>query len=163
LLCSTILITGAGAVDDTIHARVRASFRTAMARTLGNVDEIVTARTSQMGRAARNGASALRPSFFPAATADRVRTGLASGPTAAHVALLGVPAAYPTAFGPLATVPGTPGAARGGTVRLGRLDANQVYINEAAAQALGARAGDQLQLLIGGRPVPTGPTTLYFA
>jgi hypothetical protein len=117
--------------------------------------------------------------------AERLRTGLASGHsaagvtgaimllvalqdhtthrTAAHGELRGVPASYATAFGPLATAPGPPSATRGGTVTLGHLHANQVYINQAAAQALGARAGDRLQLLIGGQPVPTGPSTLYFA
>ena len=50
-MCSTILAAGAGDVDDTVHAGVRAIFRTAMAHTLGNVDEIVTAKASRMGRA----------------------------------------------------------------------------------------------------------------
>jgi hypothetical protein len=111
-----------------------------------------------MGSAARSRASALRPYFFPAAMAERLRTGLASGHTAgvagaimllvalqdhathrtaAHVELLGVPASYATAFRPLATAPGPPGATWGGPVTLGQLHANQVYINQAAAQAPG--------------------------
>jgi len=175
LLCSALVIAGADAAAETAPA----GFRTAIARNLGAIDETVTGKAVVTGGPAPY-LQVPRTPFFPTYTADRLRnslTGVAGvvgaivQPAAfpdraahqgtrrsgsAHGALLGVPASYPTAFGPLTTV-------RGHAVTLGQLGANQVYINQAAAQALGVHAGDQLQLLVGGQPLPQGPTALYFA
>src|SRR5437763_11574940 len=65
--------------------------------------------------------------------------------TKANVALLGMPATYPAAFGPLTTQGGA-------TATLGRLGADQVYLNAAAQQALDAHAGDRLRLFMAGQP-----------
>jgi Malectin domain len=170
LLCSALVIAGA----DAAAATARASFRTAIARNLGAIDETVTGKTAVPGGAARYLKEPGTP-FFPAYTADRLRTSLTgvAGVVGAIVQpaafpdrgahqgsrrtgstrgeLLGVPATYPTAFGPLTTV-------RGQTVTLGQLGANQVYINQTAARVLGVQAGEQLQLRLRRRP-----TVLYFA
>jgi hypothetical protein len=162
LLGSALAIAGA----DAAAAKAPTSFRTTIARNLGPIDETVTSKAAVTGNT---------PHYYPASTADRLRGGLpsvasvvgvivepaafpdrVSRRTIAHGAFLGVPPAYPSAFGPLITV-------QGKTVTLAQLDANQVYINQTAAQALGVHAGDQLELMIGGRAIPTGPTTLYFA
>ena len=153
LMLGTIIITAAFGTGDTMTY----SFRAATAHNLGAVDEIVTADATTASGAA----------FVLASLADRVRASLAAGhnvdgvtgvivqplalqdlttrQTKARVDLLGVPAAYPAAFGSLTTQAGS-------VVTLGQLGANQVYLNGAARQALDARAGDTVRLFIAGRP-----------
>jgi len=154
LMLGTVIITAAFGTGDTMTYSIRG----VTAHNLGNVDELVVG----------NAVTTYTAAPMPASMVDRVRTGLASTgvggvtgaiaqplalqdlttrQTKAHVALLGVPAAYPVAFGPLTDQGGA-------AVTLGQLGANQVYLNGAAQQALGARAGDQLRLFIGGRRVP---------
>src|SRR5437764_12841422 len=127
LLCSALVIAAA----DAAAAMAPASFRTAIARNLGAIDETVTGKAAVTGGAAPYLKEPQAP-FFPAYTADRLRnslTGVAgvvgaivqpaafpdrAGPSreptrrsgSTHGALLGVPATYPTAFGPLTTVRG---------------------------------------------------------
>ncbi len=163
LLCTALVIAGL----DTAAGRVPSSFRATVVRNLGSIDEIIASKTAAAGD--------IPHSYFPASVADRLRGGLptvagvvgaivepaafpnrVSGHPTAHGAILGLPADYPPAFGPLTTV-------QGKLVTLGQLDANQVYINQAAARALGVNAGDQLEPLVGGQSLSPGPTMLYFA
>src|SRR5579885_2564975 len=163
LLCTALVIAGL----DTAAGRVPSSFRATVVRNLGSIDEIIASKTAAAGD--------IPHSYFPASVADRLRVGLptvagvvgaivepaafphrVSGPPTAHGAILVLPADDPPAFGPLTTV-------QGKLVTLGQLDANQVYINQAAARALGVNAGDQLEPLVGGQSLSPGPTMLYFA
>ncbi len=155
LMLGTVIITAACGTGDTMTY----SFRAATAHNLGAVDEIVTA----------NATTAYGATYIPTSLAERTQASLASShivasvtgaiaqplalqdlttrQTKARVALLGVPAAYPAAFGPLTTQGGA-------VVTLGQLGADQVYLNGAARQALNARAGDKVSLFIAGQRVP---------
>ncbi len=164
LTLSAALITASAGVGDSGQA----SFRANVTRNLGAIDETVVGATTARGNT---------PRYVPATMADTLRGALSTEPsvagvtgaimqpvafqdratrrTATDVELLGVPAAYPTVFGPLTTV-------QGAAAPLDQVGADQVYINEAAARVLGARAGDRLQLVIAG-PSAARRTTLYFA
>jgi len=155
LMLSTAIITSAFGTGDTMSY----SIRNAAVTSLGRVDEVVVSNTTAAGRTAN---------LFPAAVAGRIQATLAPShdadgvtgaivesaalqdlstrQTGASVELLGVPAAYPTAFGALTT-------ANGATARLSALGADGLYLNQGAQQALNAHAGDRVRLFIAGRPL----------
>ena len=167
LMLSTVIITSAFAVGDTISYSIRASG----VSNLGAIDETVTKNTGAGGTfAGPNNVQVAHgaPVFFPAGTVSRLQAGLARSPdvdgvtgtivesvplqdltsrqTEAATALEGVAVHYPSAFGPLVTTNGT-------TVTPSQLSPNQVYLNQLAAQHLNAHPGDVLRLFVGGRPV----------
>ena len=155
LMLSTAIVTSAFGTGDTM----RYSIRDTAVTSLGRVDEVVVANATAAGPAAAT---------FPAAVAGRIGATLVPGhdadgvtgvlvesvalqdlttrQTGASVELLGVPAAYPTAFGALATVSGA-------TAQLSSLGADELYLNGGARQALNAHAGDRIHLFIAGRPM----------
>jgi putative ABC transport system permease protein len=166
LMLSTVIVTSAFVVGDTISYSIRASG----VSNLGAIDETVTKNTGAGGTVVGPNTVQLAhsaPSTFPAGTVSQVQRSLAasrdvdgvtgalvasipvqdvtSRQTEATTALQGVPAQYPAAFGSLITTGGK-------AVTLSRLGANEVYLNQLAAQHLNAKPGDHLELLVGGRP-----------
>ena len=163
LMLSTVIITSAFGTGDTVSYSIRSS----SVDTLGAIDETVTnnagAGNSFTGRG-RGG-----DAFFPAGTAgliqSRLGTGndidgvmgavvqtvplvdLTTGQTKARMVLMGIPAVYSPGFGTLTTIAGE-------RATLGQLGSHEVYLNQKAAAALDAHAGDSLRLFVGGRPVP---------
>jgi putative ABC transport system permease protein len=167
LMLSTVIVTSAFAVGDTISYSIRSSG----VSNLGTIDETVTRDSGAGGTVAGpNNVQVAHssPIFFPAGMVSRIQAGLASSTdvdgvtgaivesaplqdltsrqTEATTALQGVPVGYPLAFGSLVTTSGT-------TVTLSQLSANQAYLNQLAAQHLNAHPGDVLRLFVGGRPV----------
>lgn len=167
LMLSTVIVTTAFTVGDTLSYSIRSSGVT----NLGAVDELVVKKNpGTSGRAGDIAAGA--PVFFPWSTVTRIQAGLASSKdidgvtgaitesvplqdittrqTEAATVLEGLPVGGPlsesTAFGPLVTTAGT-------AVSLSRLAPNQVYVNQLAAQDLNAHPGDRLRIYVGGRPV----------
>jgi len=161
LMLSTVIITSAFGTGDTVSY----SIRSLAVSTLGGVDETVTsnAAASAFGNAPAQGAA----SYLPAGTVERLRGGLGNADvdgvtgaivqgvpmrdlttrqTKASAVLMGAPADYPAAFGALTTTGGD-------TVTLGALGTGEVYLNDRAAQALGAHAGDRLAVYVLNRPV----------
>jgi len=158
LMLSTTIITSALGTGDTMAY----SLRTGLTGSIGRVDEVIT---NQAGSHIAGGPA----SYVPTALVDRVRGRLvgnagAAGVTGAaletvsltdrtsrqaksRVQALGLPLDISAAFGALTASDGT-------AARLGDLGRDEVYINQLAADALNARAGDRLAVNIGGRPVP---------
>jgi putative ABC transport system permease protein len=163
LMLATAIVTSAFATGDTMSF----SIRSLATKQLGAIDEIITART--VSDRPDSIAGPVRSPFVSAATVARVQsllrsthttdgiTGIIAEPAAlqdrtsrqtkAAAGFLGVPAAFPAAFGELI-------AAKGTDVRISQLGARQVYLNQKAADTLNARAGDRLVIFIDGRPVP---------
>ena len=161
LMLSTVIFTSAfGAGDSLSH-----SVRVQATSSLGAIDETVTVAEStgklQRGSAARGGG------YFPVTLASRIRSGLAPGMAAGvtgvaretvpltdltsrqtknAAGLLGVPAGYPSAFGPLTTTSGA-------SVTLAQLGAGQVYLGKPMADKLNAHAGDRLRVYVANAPV----------
>jgi len=167
LMLSTVIITSAFGTGDTVSY----SIRSLSVVNLGGVDETVTsAAQGGLGFAAQgSGVGSGGTDYFAASTATHIQNNstvrantdgvvgviaqrvplkdLTTRQTKANTTLLGVPADYPTAaFHPLT-------AGSGAAVSLTSLGANEVYINDQAAHALGAHAGDRLTLYIADKPV----------
>ncbi len=164
LMLSTVIITSAFGTGDTVSY----SIRSVSVNNLGPVDETVTtnaqASNSQFSGSAGAGAS----DYIAARAADRVTVNLArdkdvdgatgavvqsvpirdltSRQTKANTQLLAVPASYPPAFGSLTTTGGA-------VAHLDALGAGEVYLNDRAAHALDAHAGDKLTVYIANKPV----------
>ena len=154
LMLATVIITSALGVGDTISYSLRSGY----VQSLGPVDELVG---TQAGFS--NGTT----SYFPTGVTARIQQRLAAAAPVAGVApaivetvaiqdlttrqtkarmgILGVPINFPAAFGPITATGGT-------SQSLGQLTANQVYLNNLAAQSLGARAGDTLVVYFNGKP-----------
>ncbi len=155
LMLSTAIVTSAFGTGDTMSYSIRDTAVTS----LGRVDEVVVSNATAAGPVA---------SAFPAAVAGRIGATLAPShdadgvtgalvesvalqdlttrQTGANVELLGVPAAFPAAFGALTT-------ASGATAQLSSLGADGLYLNQGARQTLDAHPGDRIHLFIAGRPV----------
>ena len=167
LMLSTVIITSAFGTGDTVSY----SIRSLSVVNLGGVDETVAgAADAGLGFAAQgSGVGAGGANYVAAGTADSIRNNnvvrantdgvigvialsaplkdLTTRQTKANTTLLGVPADYPTtAFHPLT-------AGSGNAVSLNNLGANEVYINDQAAHALGAHGGDHLTIYIANKPV----------
>ena len=167
LMLSTVIITSAFGTGDTVSYSVRSL----SVANLGGVDETVTPNAEAgLGFAARgSGVGTGGSDFFAASVAEQLKNNstvrantdgligaivqsvplkdLTTRQTKANVALLGVPAAYPTAAFFSLT------ADSGRTVGLDSLGANEVDINDQAAHALGASSGDHLIVYVANRPV----------
>jgi putative ABC transport system permease protein len=149
-----VIVTSAFGTGDTVSYSIR-SFAVAG---LGAIDETVTA--SPRGR--RSG-----PAYLPQADVDRVQAAvpardvdgivgviglpaplqdLTSRQTKAQSSLLGVPPAYPAAFGPLTTVGGA-------AVTLDQLGPHEVYLAEITPHAVDAHAHDTIAVFVHNRPV----------
>jgi putative ABC transport system permease protein len=162
LMLSTVIITSAFGTGDTVSYSIRSS----VVGTLGYVDETITNNAGAgNGYTGQGGGSDV---YFPAGTAAMIQSHLATNPdvdgsvgaivqnaplvdlttgqTKASSILMGIPAAYPPAFGPLTT-------AVGARVTLGQLGSQGVYLNQKAADALNAHPGDTLHVFVGSRPV----------
>ncbi len=167
LMLSTVIITSAFGTGDTVSY----SIRSLSVVNLGGVDETVAgAADAGLGFAAQgSGVGSGGASYVAAGTAGSIQNNsvvrantdgvigvialsaplkdLTTRQTKANTTLLGVPADYPTAaFHPLTSGSGT-------TVSLNSLGANEVYINDQAAHALGAHGGDHLTIYIANKPV----------
>ncbi len=167
LMLSTVIITSAFGTGDTVSY----SIRSLSVVNLGGVDETVSgAADAGLGFAAQgSGVGAGGANYVAAGTAGSIRNNsvvrantdgvigvialsaplkdLTTRQTKANTTLLGVPADYPTAAFHALT------SNSGHTVNLNNLGANEVYINDQAAHALGARGGDHLTIYIANRPV----------
>src|SRR5947209_8471834 len=141
LMLSTVIITSAFGTGDTLSYSIRSNAVSG----LGAVDEIVTTNAALVRDRAATGASLMpatmvdrvRSATSPASNVDGVIGAIAqavplvdstSRQSKAAVTLLAVPTHYPAAFGPLTT-------SAGSTVTLGALGANEVYLNQYAADA----------------------------
>ncbi len=155
LMLSTAIVTSAFGTGDTMSY----SIRDTAVSSLGRVDEVVVANATAAGPTTAT---------FPAALADRIGATLAQDhdadgvigvlvesvalqdlttrQTGASVELLGVPAAYPAAFGALT-------AASGAIASMSALGRDGLYLNEGTRRALNARAGDRVRIFIAGRPM----------
>jgi putative ABC transport system permease protein len=161
LMLSTVIFTSAfGAGDSLSHSgRVQAT------SSLGAVDETIT--LGNLDGASGRRADTPIADYFPAGLASRVRAGVAPGTVDGVVGiaqesvpltdltsrqtknaaqLLGVPATYPSAFGPLTTIGGD-------TVTLPQLGVGQIYLSKTMADRLNAHAGDQVRIYLANAPV----------
>jgi len=155
LMLGTAIITAALATGDTMSQTIRSSATAA----LGSTDEVVAAQG--VGASLATGADATGSRWFPEGYAARVAA--AGGPLLAGVAPVIVePVAVQDvtsrqneprvtlfasdperlrAFGPM--------RAGGTTVTLADLRAGEIYLNTKAADALDAKAGDTVAILVG--------------
>ncbi|HEY8287022.1 MAG TPA: FtsX-like permease family protein, partial [Chloroflexota bacterium] len=159
LMLSTVIITSAFSTGDTVSY----SIRNATIQSLGFIDETVTSTPANQSADAAGGVA-----YIPPPVQSKVLSSLAanhnvdgyttitaryaalqditSGQTKNQNVLAGIPADVPAAFGPL--IP-----KNGGTVTIGQLGANQVYLNQKAADDLNAQPGDSILVYVGNRPV----------
>ncbi|MDQ5851641.1 MAG: ABC transporter permease, partial [Chloroflexota bacterium] len=175
LMLSTTVVGSAFGTGDTMAQTVRSL----VAGSLGTVDEVVVLNPPRMSRTERLRAltepglgtlAAVDLDFFPEAESARIAAMMrgskaiagivpaitdqvtvvhrASQQLRSAVALLAVPAPFPSAFGPLETADGAP-------IALQSLEPDEVVLNAAAAESLGAAAGQPLQLLVDGNPWDT--------
>ncbi len=161
LMLSTVIFTSAfGAGDSLSHSgRVQAT------NSLGAIDETVTSGNLDGASGGRGGTPIA--DYFSAGLASRIRAGVAPGTVDGVVGiaqesvpptdltsrqtknaaqLLGVPTAYPSAFGPLTTIGGA-------TVTLAQLSVGQIYLSRTMADKLNAHAGDHVRIFVANAPV----------
>ena len=168
LMLSTVIVTSAFSTGDTVSYTIRSATIT----NLGNIDESVTASGGRLGQfgggGGGGGGGLVAATYVPPAVQQRILTAqsgnknvdgvtgvvarnvplqdLTSGQTKNQNVLAGIPTNYPAAFGPLTTNSGTP-------VTMSQLGANEVYLNQVAADNLNAHPGDTLQTFVGTSPV----------
>lgn len=157
LMLGTAIITAALATGDTMSQTIRSAAVSALGRT----DEVVAAQG--VGASLATGADGTGARYFPQEYADQVAA--AGGPLLAGVApvivesvavqdrtsrqteprvtLFASDSARLAPFGPI--------RASGATVTLAQLRPNELYLNRKGADALGARAGDRLEVFVGAR------------
>jgi putative ABC transport system permease protein len=163
LMLGTTIIAAALATGDTMNHTIRST----ATRTLGETDEVVSAKGSvedipgELGQATGTG-------YFPQATVDRVnavlaRSNLADGVAGAiredvavqasvqrqtepSVSLFAPDPARMSGFAPIRNVEGS-------QVTLTELRPGELYLNEKAAVKLHVSAGDPLLVYVGAKPV----------
>ncbi|HEY7269454.1 MAG TPA: FtsX-like permease family protein [Dehalococcoidia bacterium] len=164
LMLGTTMITAAFATGDTMAYSVRSSVKTSM----GNIDEVVSAKGSSP-TSAPGAVTANRADYFDQAVFDQLKVSVPPGtaidglaPVISEgvavqdettrqnepvVTLFAAPAAALEAFGPMRLKAGP-------DANLATLPAGEVLLNEKGAEKLGARPGDQLQVFAAGSAVP---------
>ncbi len=159
LMLSTVIITSAFSTGDTVSY----SIRTATINNLGNIDEAVSSNGAGQRDATAGGVTSLPPQVLARIYATLAAnhnvdgyTGIVarsaalqditSGQTKNQNVLAGIDPNVPATLGPLTTKDGA-------TVTIGRLGADEVYLNQKAADDLNARAGDSLLVYVGNQPV----------
>ena len=166
LMLSTTVIGSAAIAGDSIAY----TLRSLVAGTLGTVDEVIVLepphlhlreQVEALTEPGLGGLAAARLPFFDESEYDRVAQAVGASTAIAGVApaiadqvtvvhtasrqvqsqlpLLALPPAFSPAFGALTAVDGA-------AVSLTALAADEVVVNQAAAESLGARAGDALQM-----------------
>jgi putative ABC transport system permease protein len=164
LMLGTTIVSSALGTGDTMSHTVRSVVQ----RSLGNTDELVSVRSAedqQVGGIEH----VTRVSYFdqrlarPAERAVR-RSGLVDGVAPAISEPVSVQdvtsrqneprvqlfASHPARLGPFGEIEGK----GGGTLSLGALRPNEIYLNADAAEELAARRGDLVRVLAGSRVVP---------
>jgi putative ABC transport system permease protein len=163
LMLGTTIIAAALATGDTMSHTIRST----AVRAFGETDEVVTAKGAMDDISGELG-QASGTHYFPQETADRVREilarsnladGVAGGirkdvavqalvqrQTEPSVSLFAPDATRMEGFAPIRDV-------KGGEVTLADLRPGEVYLNEKAADRLGARAGDPLLVYAAAKPV----------
>jgi putative ABC transport system permease protein len=175
LMLSTVIITSAFGTGDTVSYSIRSAATT----NLGAVDEMVR-HTSGAGSLTQVAGGTtfipeatldrMRATLATNTNVDGVMGALVlsaalqdlnSSQTKNKAALVGIPISYPAAFGTLQPTDGSSPVTMGqlsppspapSIHRQTAIDAGEVYINQRAADALNARAGDALHLYIGNLP-----------
>jgi putative ABC transport system permease protein len=161
LMLGTTIIAAALATGDTMTHTVRSQVVTS----LGNVDEMISAQsvsvdnpTAQGGRTAtieENYTSAFQVAAADYSTIDGVAPaiidtiGLQDVTSRQNEPSVGLFATDPAAMRGFGTIHG-----RNGEVKLGRLGAHQIYINDEAADKLNADVGDRVNVLVRGGAKP---------
>jgi putative ABC transport system permease protein len=159
LMLGTAIIAAALATGDTMGRTIRSSAIAA----LGQTDELVSARSAQLSGLNADASAATGVRYFPQRYATRIEravggSSLVDGVAPAiiepvavqdtssrqnepRVTLFATDSRLPPGFGPI--------RAGGETVSLASLGSSQVYLNERAAEKLGARAGDVVRIFAG--------------
>jgi putative ABC transport system permease protein len=159
LMLGTAIIAAALATGDTMSNTIRSSTITA----LGQTDEVVAARGVEAALAADNPGTGFR--YFPLSYADRVAravegSGLVDGVAPVIVEPVAVRDTSTRQSEPRVTLfASDPARVRnilrissdGAPISLADLRPDEVYLNADAAGHLGARAGDRIRILAGGR------------
>ncbi|WP_217914710.1 ABC transporter permease [Miltoncostaea marina] len=162
LMLGTTIITAALATGDTMSHTIR----TTAIGALGSVDERVSAQGAGVDPGLEEAAGTVRSGWIDAAAADEVRRAVGGSPLVDGVApaivqrvavaaprtrqnepRVGLFASDPSrlgGFGPILRE-------GGGEVSLADLRAGEAYLTADAADDLGARAGDPLRVMAGGR------------
>ena len=159
LMLSTLIISAAFTTGDTVdHSLGAQSFRL-----LGHVDEMVQLQGET------EGSPRDVDSFIPAETVERLRAEIAADPGGVDgflpVLIEDVPAVNPRSrqsepsvnfYGlDAASLEGFPDVvskSSGDVLDVGSLAADQVFMNDSAADELAAEAGDRIQVFVGGEP-----------
>jgi putative ABC transport system permease protein len=161
LMLGTAIITAALATGDTMSQTIRSSATSA----LGQADEVVAARG--VGAALAADADATGARYFPENYANRIEraargSGLVDGVAPVIVEPVAVQDVSSRQNEPRVTLfAGTPAHLRafgdiradGRIVSLADLAPGEVYLNADGADKLGAKAGDTIRILAGGRVV----------
>jgi putative ABC transport system permease protein len=159
LMLGTAIIAAALATGDTMGQTIRSSAITA----LGQTDELVSAKGAQINTLAVNSGAATGVRYFPQSYLTQIGRTVAGSslvdgvapaiiePVAVRdansrqneprVTLFASDARQLRGFGPITT--------DGQTVSLADLGANEVYLNQKAADKLGARPGDLVRVFAG--------------
>ncbi|MGH3018297.1 MAG: ABC transporter permease [Gaiellaceae bacterium] len=159
LMLGTAIIAAALATGDTMSATIRSSVLTS----LGQTDEIVSAKGADLESVAGGLSDSTQTAYFDESAYPRIRDAVAGSPLVDGVA----PAIFETvavqdktsrqneprvrlfATDPAATAGFDAMRSGGKNVTLAQLAPGEVYVNGEAADELGTRVGDELEVLAG--------------
>jgi putative ABC transport system permease protein len=159
LMLGTAIIAAALATGDTMGQTIRSSAITA----LGQTDELVSAKGAQVNNLAADGGAATGVRYFPQSYLTQIErtvagSSLVDGVAPAIIEPVAVQDASSRQNEPRVTLFASDArrlqgfgviTTDGNTVSLADLRANEVYLNQKAADKLGARAGDPVRVFAG--------------